>query len=120
MTILVPHPNGSSLSLCSVGFGHPWSISHGDKTNEFLVVGIDYFTKWVKAELLGKITERNVKSFVCKNIICRFKISRVLVSENGRQFDITPFREFCEQLGIRNHYSSPSHPQVNGQAKIAN
>ena len=42
------------------------------------------------------------------------------MSDNGRQFDNTPFREFCEQLGIKNHYSSPSHPQANGQAEVAN
>ena len=42
------------------------------------------------------------------------------MSDNGRQFDNTPFREFYDQLGIRNHYSSPSHPQANGQAEVAN
>ena len=42
------------------------------------------------------------------------------MSDNGRQFDNTPFREFCEQLGIKNHYSSPSHPQANGQAEVVN
>ena len=50
---------------------------------KFLVVGIDYFTKWVEAEPLARIIEQNVKSFVLKNIICRFGISRVLVSNNG-------------------------------------
>ena len=39
---------------------------------------------------------------------------------NGRQFDNTPFRDFCKQLGIKNHYSSPSHPQANRQAEVAN
>ena len=33
---------------------------------------------------------------------------------------ITPFREFCEQIGIRNHYSSPFHTQANGHAEVAN
>ena len=42
------------------------------------------------------------------------------MSDDGRQFDNTPFREFCEQLGIKNHYSLPSHPQANGQAEVAN
>ena len=42
------------------------------------------------------------------------------MSDNGRQFDNTPFMDFCEQHGINNHYSSPSHPQANGQAKVAN
>ena len=92
----------------------------GTRQMKFLVVGIDYFTKWVEAEPLAKIIEQNVKSFVQKNIICRFGIPKVLVSDNGHQFDNTPFRKFCEQLGIRNHYSLPSHLQANGQAKVAN
>ena len=77
---------------------------------KFLVVGIDYFTNWVKAELLAKITQQNEKNFVWKSIVCQFGVPRVLVSDNGRQFDNTPFRYFCKQLGIRNHYSLPSHP----------
>ena len=87
---------------------------------KFLVVGIDYFTKWVEAEPLVKITQQNVKNFVWKSILCRFGVLRVLVSDNGWQFDNTPFRDFYEQLRINNHYSSPSHPQANGQAEVAN
>ena len=52
--------------------------------------------------------------------MCIFGVLRVLVSDNGRQFDNTPFRDFGEQLGIDNRYSSPSHPQANGQAEVAN
>uniref|UniRef100_A0A2N9FQA3 Integrase catalytic domain-containing protein n=1 Tax=Fagus sylvatica TaxID=28930 RepID=A0A2N9FQA3_FAGSY len=40
--------------------------------------------------------------------------------DNGRQFDNSPFREFCEELGIHNHYSSPGHPQANGQVEVTN
>ena len=54
------------------------------KQLKFLVVGIDYFTKWVKVEALATITEKNVRSFVWKNIICRYDIPRVLVSDNGK------------------------------------
>ena len=42
------------------------------------------------------------------------------MSDNRRQFDNTPFKDFCEQFGIKNHYSSPSHLQANGQAEVAN
>ena len=42
------------------------------------------------------------------------------MSDNGWQFDNTPFRDFCEQFGIKNHYSSPFHPHANGQAEVAN
>ena len=77
---------------------------------KFLVVGIDYFTKWVEAEALATITEKNVRSFIWRCIICRFGIPRVFILDNGRQFDNDPFRDFCSQLGIKNHYSSPAHP----------
>ena len=62
---------------------------------KFLVVGIDYFIKWVEAEPLASITQQNVKNFVWKNILCRFGVPKILVSDNGRQFDNTLFRDFC-------------------------
>uniref|UniRef100_A0A2N9GJ57 RNA-directed DNA polymerase n=1 Tax=Fagus sylvatica TaxID=28930 RepID=A0A2N9GJ57_FAGSY len=92
----------------------------GTKQAKFLVVAIDYFTKWVEAEPLATISEKNVKSFVWKAVICRFGIPRVLISDNGKQFDNGPFRELCAQLNIRNHYSSPRHPQANGQVEVTN
>ena len=87
---------------------------------KFLVVGIDYFTKWVEAEALATIMEKNVRSFVWRNIVCRYGIPRVLVSDNRKQFDNDSFSNFCSQLGIKNHYSSPVHPQANGQVEVMN
>ena len=87
---------------------------------KFLIVGIDYFTKWVEAETLATIAETNVRSFVWRCIICRFGIPRVFVSDNEKQFGNDSFRDFCSQLGIKNHYSSPAHPQANGQVKVTN
>ena len=80
------------------------------KQLKFLVVRIDYFTKWVEVEALATITEKNIRSFVSRNIICRYRIPRVLVSDNGKQFDNSVFRDFFSELGIKNHYSSPAHP----------
>ena len=87
---------------------------------KFLVVGIDYFTKWVEVEPLATIIEKSIRAFVWKNIICRYGIPRVLVSDNGKQFDNSTFESFCSELGIRNHYSSPAHPQANGQVEVTN
>ena len=55
-----------------------------------------------------------------KNIVCRFGVPKVLVSNNGQQFDNTLFRDFCTHFEIQNHYSSPAHPQANSQAEVAN
>uniref|UniRef100_A0A2N9ED03 Integrase catalytic domain-containing protein n=1 Tax=Fagus sylvatica TaxID=28930 RepID=A0A2N9ED03_FAGSY len=90
------------------------------ETCRWLIVATDYFTKWVEAEPLVHITDADSKRFVWKNIITRFGIPRVLVSDNGSQFTSGPFREFCEQYGIRNHFSTPAYPQANGQAESSN
>ena len=86
---------------------------------KFLVVSIDYFTKWVEAEALATISE-NIRSFVWRNIICRYEIPRVLVFDNGKQFNNNALRDFCSELGIKNHYSSHTHPQANGQVEVTN
>ena len=87
---------------------------------KFLVVGIDYFTKWVKAKPLSTITEKSIYNLLWRNIICRYRIPRVLISDNGKQFDNSAFRDFCSDLGIKNHYSSLAHPQANRQVEVTN
>ena len=72
----------------------------GVRQLKLLVVGIDYFTKWVEAEALAIIMEKNILSFFWRNIICRFGIPRVLVSNNGKQFDNSAFKNFYSKLGI--------------------
>ena len=71
------------------------------------LVGIDYFTKWVEVEPLATITEKSIRTFLWRNIIYRYGIPRVLVSDNGKQFDNSAFMNFYSELGIKNHYSSP-------------
>ena len=56
----------------------------GVRQLKFLVVSINYFTKWVEAEVLATIMEKNIRSFVWRNILYRFGIPRVLVFGNGK------------------------------------
>ena len=83
-------------------------------------MAVDYFTKWVKAEALINIRDVDVKKFVWKNIVTKFRVSDSLISDNGLQFDSRAFREFCCDLGIKNRYSTLAYPQSNGQAEAIN
>ena len=85
---------------------------------KFIIVAMDYFTKWAKAEPLATIIEQKIRNFVWQSIICRFGIPRALVSDNGKQLDNLKFRDFCAELGIKNYYSSPTHPQSNMQPEV--
>ncbi|GKD01085.1 reverse transcriptase domain-containing protein [Tanacetum coccineum] len=52
---------------------------------KFVVVAIDYFTKWVEAKPLVKITGKEIIRFVMDNIICRYGLPRIIVTDNGAQ-----------------------------------
>ena len=86
----------------------------------FVLVAVNYFTKWAETEALANIRDVDVKKFVWKNIITRFGVRDSLISDNGLQFDSLAFREFCSNLGIKNRYSSPAYSQSNGQAEAVN
>ena len=85
-----------------------------------MLVAVDYFTKWAKAEALANIRDVDVKKFVWKNIVTRFGVPNTFVSDNGVQFDSRAFRDFCRDLGIINRYFTPAYPQSNGQAEAVN
>nr|KYP58730.1 Pol polyprotein [Cajanus cajan] len=87
---------------------------------KFLLVAIDYFTKWIEACPLAKITTENVHKFTWKSIICRFGIPHSLVTNNGRQFIVQNFEDFLRELGVKHLPTSVEHPQTNGQAKAPN
>nr|KYP35973.1 Pol polyprotein [Cajanus cajan] len=87
---------------------------------KFLLVAIDYFTKWIEACPLAKITTKNVQRFTWKNIICRFGIPHTFVTDNGRQFIAQRFEDFLRELGIKHFPTLVEHPKTNGQAEAAN
>ncbi|RDX64827.1 Tf2-9, partial [Mucuna pruriens] len=87
---------------------------------KFLIVAVDYFTKWIEAEPVATITAERVKKFYWKKIICRFGIPAEIVSDNGTQFASKATTEFCQGLKIRQVFTSVEHPQSNGQAEAAN
>ena len=90
------------------------------RNKKYLLVGTDYFTKWVEAEPLATIRDVDAKRFIWKNIVTRFGVPYVLISDNGLQFDNKMFRRYCDELGITSRYSTPAYPQGNGQAEAVN
>ncbi|GKA35482.1 reverse transcriptase domain-containing protein [Tanacetum coccineum] len=87
---------------------------------KFVIVAIDYFTKWIEAKPLARITGKDVKKFVWDNIVCRFGLPRVIVMDNGTQFVNDPFKGWCESLNIKQMNTAVAHLQANGLLKRAN
>ncbi|GJR69935.1 reverse transcriptase domain-containing protein [Tanacetum coccineum] len=87
---------------------------------KFLIVAMDYFTKWIEAKSMATITGNQVKKFVWDNIVCRFSLPGEIVSDNGKQFSDNPFKDWCEKLNITQRFTSVKHPQSNGLVERAN
>ncbi|GJW19910.1 reverse transcriptase domain-containing protein [Tanacetum coccineum] len=92
----------------------------GPRKVKFLIVAIDYFTKWIEAKPVATITGNQIKKFVWDNIVCRFGLPGEIISDNGKQFQDNPFKDWCEKLCIRQHFASVKHPQTNGLVERAN
>ncbi|GJZ63426.1 reverse transcriptase domain-containing protein [Tanacetum coccineum] len=86
----------------------------------FLVVAIDYFTKWVKAKPLISTTRKHMEKFVWEHIVCRFRRPQVIILDNGKQFVEGTFLVFCKKLGMLQAFTSFYHPQENGQVEVTN
>ncbi|GKV50362.1 hypothetical protein SLEP1_g57069 [Rubroshorea leprosula] len=86
----------------------------------FLVVAVDYFTKWIEAKPLPTTTERKIEEFLFNSILCRFGIPKRIIADNGPQFRAAALRSFCNDYGVELALTSVYTPQSNGQAESAN
>ena len=84
----------------------PWATGN----RRFVLIAVNYFTKWAKVEALANIQDVDVKKFMWKNIVTRFEVPESLVYDNGLQFDSKTFHKFCSDLGLKNRYSTLTYP----------
>ncbi|XP_019159996.1 PREDICTED: uncharacterized protein LOC109156598 [Ipomoea nil] len=96
------------------------ALPTGTGSRKYIIVAIDYFTKWVEAEPLASITAARCKRFVEKNILYHFGIPLQVITDNGRQFEAREFSEFLAGWGVKHNRVAVSYPQANGQVENAN
>jgi hypothetical protein len=87
---------------------------------KYVVVAVEYFSKWIEAKPLATITSVTVQKFFWQNIVCRFGVPKAITVDNGTQFDAKTFKDFCDQIGMKIHFASVRHPESNGLVKRAN
>eukprot|EP00261_Vitis_vinifera_P034168 XP_019075411.1 PREDICTED: uncharacterized protein LOC109122601 [Vitis vinifera] len=87
--------------------------------HEFILVAIDYFTKWVEAASYAKLTSSRVASFIRSHIICHYGVPHELISDRGAHFR-AEVETLLQKYGIQHHRSSAYRPQTNGAVEAAN
>ena len=71
--------------------------------HKFILVAIDYFTKWVEAVTFKSVTKKAVVDFVHSNIICHFGIPKTIITNNAANLNSHLMKEVCEQFKIVHH-----------------
>jgi hypothetical protein len=112
--------NTSNLATAKVGPGFVRSTSTSTRNLKYVIVAVEYFSKWIEEKPLATITLATVQKFFWQNIICRFGVPKAITVDNGTQFDAETFKDFCDRIGTKIHFASVRHPESNGLVERAN
>lgn len=86
----------------------------------FILVVIDYFTKWVEASSYTNVTWQVVTRFIKKEIICRYRVPSKIIIDNANNLNNKMMKELCESFKIEHRNSSPYMPKMNGVVEASN
>nr|GEY36602.1 reverse transcriptase domain-containing protein [Tanacetum cinerariifolium] len=87
---------------------------------KYLIVAVDYFTKWLEAKPMASITRKQVKNFAFDNIVCMFRLSTTIITYNETQLINEPVKSWAEGFEIKLVSMSVYHPQANRVVERAN
>nr|GEW33407.1 reverse transcriptase domain-containing protein [Tanacetum cinerariifolium] len=112
----------NSIQVCEIfdvwgiDFIGPFPSSRG---NKYILVAIDYLSKWVEAKALSTNDARVVCKFL-KNLFVRFGTPRAIISDRGTYFCNDQFAKVMQKFGVTHCLATPYHPQTSGQVEVSN
>ncbi|GAU51000.1 hypothetical protein TSUD_131520, partial [Trifolium subterraneum] len=90
------------------------------KSNLYILVCVDYVTKWVEAIASPKNDAHTVVNFLKKNIFSRFGVPRVLISDGGKHFINKYLENVLTKYNVKHKVATPYHPQTSGLVEVSN
>ncbi|GJT17553.1 reverse transcriptase domain-containing protein [Tanacetum coccineum] len=97
-------------------FMGPFPQSRG---NKYILVAVDYVSKWVKAQALPTNDARVVVKFL-RSLFARFGVPKALISDRGTHFCNSQIKKALQRYGVTHKLSTAYHPQSNGQTEVTN
>ncbi|GJW22802.1 reverse transcriptase domain-containing protein [Tanacetum coccineum] len=87
--------------------------------NKYILVAVDYLSKWVEAKALPTNDARVVCKFL-KTLFSRFGAPRAIISDRGTHFCNDQFTKVMLKYGVTHRLSIVYHPQTSGQVEVSN
>ncbi|GJX65552.1 reverse transcriptase domain-containing protein [Tanacetum coccineum] len=104
------------FDVWGIDFMGPFPSSRG---NKYILVAVDYLSKWVEAKALPTNDARVVVKFL-KSLFSRFGAPRAIISDRGTHFCNDKFAKVMSKYGVTHRLSTPYHPQTSGQVEVTN
>ncbi|RDX67932.1 Pol polyprotein, partial [Mucuna pruriens] len=126
------HTNGHDLAHKILRAGYYWTKMesayyiigptepNASNGHRFILVAIDYFTKWVEAASYSNVTKSVMVKFIKRDIICRYDLLAHIITNNGTNLNNRMMTRPWEQFNIKHHNSTLYRPKMNGAVKAAN
>ncbi|GJR03795.1 putative nucleotidyltransferase, ribonuclease H [Tanacetum coccineum] len=86
---------------------------------EYILVVVDYVSKWAEAQTLPTNDARVVITFL-KRLFCRFGMLKALISDRGTHFCNKIMEKTMKRYGVNHRFSTSYHPQTSGQVENTN
>ncbi|GJW77835.1 reverse transcriptase domain-containing protein [Tanacetum coccineum] len=112
----------NSIQVCEIfdvwgiDFMGPFPSSRG---NKYILVAVDYLSKWVEAKALPTNDARVVVKFL-KSLFARFGTPRAIISNRGTHFCNDKFAKVMSKYGVTHRLATAYHPQMSGQVEVSN
>ena len=87
---------------------------------KYVVVAIDYFSKWSEARALPDKSAVSVARFLYDDIICRHGCPLIHITDQGREFTNALVSELFKLTGTQQRVTTAYHPQANGLVERQN
>ncbi|GJR32951.1 reverse transcriptase domain-containing protein [Tanacetum coccineum] len=112
----------NSIQVCEIfdvwgiDFMGPFPSSRG---NKYILMAVDYLSKWVEAKALPANDARVVVKFL-KSLFARFGTPRAIISDRGTHFCNDQFSKVMLKYGVTHRLATAYHPQTSGQVEVSN
>nr|GEV88912.1 reverse transcriptase domain-containing protein [Tanacetum cinerariifolium] len=112
----------NSIQVCEIfdvwgiDFMGPFPSSKG---NKYILVAVDYLSKWVEAKALPSNDARVVVKFL-KSLFSLFITPKAIKGDRGTYFCYDQFSRVMSKYGVTHRLSTAYHPQTSGQVEVTN
>ncbi|XP_070001761.1 uncharacterized protein [Nicotiana sylvestris] len=111
------HHGGARTTTKGTKVIGPFESTYG---NTYILVTMDYVSKWVETVPLPNNEARSVMAFLKMNIFTMFGTPRAIISDGGSHFCNKSFDLLLSKYGVTHKVTNPYHSQASGQVKVSN